>query len=62
MCIATVGKIKSIEGKKVMVEYPDKVRQVLVGDEKVKVGDWVLVQMGIIIKILTPQEAKERLL
>lgn len=62
MCLGFAGRIKSIEGKKVEVQYPGEVRQVLVGDEKVKVGDWVLVQMGIVIKILTPKEAKERLL
>lgn len=62
MCIAFPGQIKSIEGKRVMVQYPGEVRQVLVGDEKIKIGDWVLVQMGIVIKILTPKEAKERLM
>lgn len=62
MCLAVPGKIKSIEGKKVLVQYPEEVRQVLVGDEKIKVGDWVLVQMGIVIQILTPKEVKERLI
>jgi len=61
MCLAIPGQIKSIEGKKVFVEYDQEVRQVLVGDEKIKVGDWVLVQMGIIIQKLSPKEAKERL-
>lgn len=62
MCLAVPGKIKSIEGKKVMVQYPGETRQVLVGDERIRIGDSVLVQMGIVIKILTPKEAKERLI
>lgn len=62
MCLAVPGKIKSIEGKKVFVQYGQEVRQILVGDEKIKVGDWVLVQMGIVIQILTPKEVKERLI
>lgn len=58
MCLAVPGKIKSIIGKEVLVQYEQEVRQILVGDEKIKVGDWVLVQMGIVIQILTPKEAK----
>ncbi|OGH10475.1 MAG: hypothetical protein A2857_00710 [Candidatus Levybacteria bacterium RIFCSPHIGHO2_01_FULL_36_15] len=59
MCLAIPGKITKIEGHKVLVEYPGQTRQALVGNEPVKVGDYVLVQMGIVIKILTPSEAKE---
>ncbi len=62
MCLAIAGKIKNISGKKVEIQYPGEVRQALAGDEKIKIGDYVLVQMGIIIKILTPKEAKERLI
>jgi hydrogenase assembly chaperone HypC/HupF len=57
MCLAIPGKIKKIEGKRVYVQYPEEVREVLAGDEKVKVGNYVLVQMGIVIKILTSKEA-----
>jgi hydrogenase maturation factor len=32
-------------------------RQVLVGDKKVKVGDKVLVQMGIIVKVISEKES-----
>ena len=59
MCLAIPGKIVKIEGRRVMVEYPGKeVRLALVGDEPVKVGDYVMVQMGIVIKIISPKEAK----
>ncbi len=56
MCLAIPGKVKKIEGKKAIVEYPDETREVLIGEEGVKVGDYVLVQMGIIIKILSSSE------
>lgn len=58
MCLAIPGKVSKIEGKRVWVQYPLEVREVLAGDEKVKLGDSVLVQMGIIIKILSEGEAK----
>lgn len=61
MCIATPGRVKKIVGKKVLVQYPEEIREALLSDEKVKVGSWVLVQMGIVIRVLTPKEAKERL-
>lgn len=57
MCIAAPGKIIKVDGKAATVEYPGTTRQVLIGNESVKIGDWVLVQMGIIIKILTPEES-----
>ncbi|KKU47664.1 MAG: hypothetical protein UX68_C0030G0003 [Parcubacteria group bacterium GW2011_GWA2_46_9] len=57
MCLAIPGKIKEIKGRQVLVEYPEETRLALVGDEPVKVGDCVLVQMGIVIKILTSEEA-----
>ena len=57
MCLAIPGKIKEIKGRQVLVEYPEETRLALVGDEPVKVGDYVLVQMGIVIKILSSNEA-----
>jgi len=57
MCLAIPGKIKEINGREVLVKYPTETRKVLVGDEPIEVGDHVLVQMGIIIKILTQEEA-----
>ncbi|MDO8638636.1 MAG: HypC/HybG/HupF family hydrogenase formation chaperone [Candidatus Daviesbacteria bacterium] len=61
MCLAIPGRVKKIEGKKILVSYSGEIRQVLTGDEKVKVGGWVLVQMGIVIKVLTSKEALELL-
>lgn len=56
MCIAFPGEIIKIEGLKAQVKYPTEVRTALVGEENVKVGDEVLVQMGIIIQILNPSK------
>lgn len=58
MCLAFPGKIKKINGKSATVEYPLETREVLVGEKNLKVGDLVMVQMGIIIKKLTPKEAR----
>ena len=59
MCLAIPGKILKVEGQKITVEYPGQIRQALAGGESVKIGDWILVQMGVVIKILTPEEAKK---
>ncbi|MDO8497724.1 MAG: HypC/HybG/HupF family hydrogenase formation chaperone [bacterium] len=61
MCLAIPGKVHKIEGKKVWVKYPHAIREVLAGDEPVKVGDFVLVQMGIILKIVSLREAASSL-
>jgi len=59
MCLAIPGKVKDIKGEKILVQYPQETRMALAGGEKVKVGDFVMVQMGIVIKILTPEEVKQ---
>jgi hydrogenase assembly chaperone HypC/HupF len=58
MCLAIPGKIKEINGQEVLVAYPGEERRVLLGGEEVAVGDYVMVQMGIVVKKITPHEAK----
>ena len=58
MCLAVPGKIKKIEGRKVILDYGTEERQALISDDPVKVGDYVMVQMGVIIKVLSKTEAK----
>lgn len=58
MCLAIPGKIKEIEGQKVVIDYLGETREALAGGEKVRVGDNVLVQMGVVVKILTNEEAE----
>jgi len=59
MCLAIPGKVTRIEGLRAEVAYPGQTRPAFVGEKNTKVGDFVLVQMGIIIKVLNPQETKE---
>ena len=61
MCLAIPGKVKKINGRQAVVEYPNDVRPVMVGEDNVKVGDFVMVQMGIIVKIISPEEASDAL-
>ena len=58
MCLAIPGKIKEIQGQKLIVEYPTETRQALAGGTKVSIGDYVLIQMGVVLKVVTEKEAK----
>jgi hydrogenase assembly chaperone HypC/HupF len=57
MCLAIPGKVKKILDRQTLVEYPSESRLVLTGGIPVKIGDYVLVQMGIIIKKISKTEA-----
>ncbi|EKD96116.1 MAG: hypothetical protein ACD_24C00176G0001, partial [uncultured bacterium] len=39
------------------VEYPTETRQALAGGMPLKVGDYVMIQMGIAIRVVTKKEA-----
>jgi hydrogenase expression/formation protein HypC len=59
MCIAAPGKVIKIQGKKAIVAYPgNETRQAFISDGKVKVGSYVMVQMGIIVQTLSEKDAK----
>ncbi len=59
MCLAIPGKVINTKGQKVTVQYPQERREVFAGGMSVVVGDWVLVQMGIVVKVLSEEEALE---
>ncbi|MBI3887984.1 HypC/HybG/HupF family hydrogenase formation chaperone [Candidatus Microgenomates bacterium] len=61
MCLAIPGKIIKIAGRKAIVQYPGEQRVALVGEEGLKVGDHVMVQMGIIVKKISSIEAGKML-
>jgi hydrogenase expression/formation protein HypC len=62
MCIAAPGKVIKIEGKKALVEYSGEIiNQALIGNEKIRIGSYVLVQMGIIIDVLSRKQANLRI-
>ena len=58
MCLAVPGKVKNVNGKLVTVSYPSEDRDVFSGGVDVEVGDYVLVQMGVIVKKIPEKEAK----
>ena len=58
MCLAIPGKVIKIEGRQALVQYPQEERAVMVGGTPIKVGEYVLVQMGIILKVISPKEAE----
>lgn len=57
MCLAIPGKLIAIDGHRATVEYPGQTRQAMLGDPDFQIGDYVMVQMGIVSKKLTPEEA-----
>ena len=61
MCLAIPGKIIKIQGRQAYVQYPGQVNRALIGNDPVKVGDYVLVQMGIVISRLSKKESESSL-
>ncbi len=59
MCLAIPGEIIKIEGRKVWVKYPGITNIAMMSDEEVKVGDMVMVQMGIVVRKLNKKQAEE---
>lgn len=58
MCLAIPGKVVSLEKRQALIQYPNEVRKAYLSDVTPQIGDYVMVQMGIIIKILTSEEAE----
>lgn len=59
MCLAIPGKIKQVDGREALVEYPGEIRRAFLGDDvKAIVGDYVMVQMGVVVKKISAKEAK----
>jgi len=58
MCIAAPGKVIRIEGKKALIQYPgNETRYAMITDEKIKIGNFVSVQMGLIVNVLSKAES-----
>ena len=58
MCLAIPGIVKEINGQKLTIKYPTETRNAIAGGTPVKVGDYVMIQMGIVVKVVTEKEAK----
>lgn len=61
VCLAIPGQIINIKGKQAIVQYPGQSQPALIGETGINVGDFVIVQMGIIVKKLNKTEAKAAL-
>lgn len=61
MCLAVPGKIVKVGKRQVEVEYPGvgETRRALVGGDRAKEGDWVMVQMGVVQRVLSGEERVE---
>lgn len=62
MCIAAPGQVTAIVDKMAAITYFGvEERKAMIAEVVPSVGDYVLVQMGIILKILSKKEAQESL-
>ena len=63
MCLAVPGKVIHIRGNKAIVLYQlnnlHSKRSAIIADVKAKVGEYVMVQMGIITRRLSSKQAKQ---
>ena len=58
MCIAAPGKVIAINGKIATVSYMGNEQNAMIMDIVPQISDFVLVQMGIIVKVLSEEESK----
>lgn len=62
MCLAIPGKILKVDGREALIEYPGENRRAFLGDDiKADLGDFVMVQMGVVVKKISAKEAKASL-
>lgn len=59
MCLTIPAKVVSMEKNKAIVDFADKKEKVDTQLVKVKVGDYVMVSNGFVIKKVNKKEAKE---
>ena len=57
MCLAIPGKVIKVDGRQATVKYPQQIRKAFIGDVVPEVGNYVMVQMGIVIQIISKQDA-----
>ena len=61
VCLAIPGQVIKIKGRQAIIKYPGQENPAMIADEPVKIGDMVMVQMGIIVKKLDQQEVQQAL-
>ena len=58
MCQAPVGKVLSVDGRKLIVEYNGKRKELGTKLPEIKTGDYVLFSLGIAIDKVDKEEAE----
>lgn len=61
MCLAVPGKIVRIDGEDAIVDYGGQHRSGRLLESGYLVGDYVLIQGGVVIEKIPEEEAKESL-
>ena len=61
MCLAIPGRIVSINQDRAIVDYNTKKRTAKIVEGNYKVGDYVIVQGGIILQRIPKKDAEEML-
>lgn len=59
MCVAAPGKVIEINGDTAVIDYNSNKVNANKGIVDVKVGDYVLVHAGLIIQVISEDEAKD---
>jgi len=59
MCLIIPGKVISLRGNKAMVNFNGKREQVDTQLVRIKIGDYVMVSNGFVIKKINQKEAQE---
>jgi len=59
MCLAIPGKITKIEKDKAVIDYGKEKRTAKLVEDGFSVGDYVLVQTGLVVKKIPEKEALE---
>lgn len=61
MCVAAPGKVIEINGDTAVIDYNGNKVNANKGIVDIKIGDYVLVHAGLIIQVLSENEAKNML-
>ena len=66
MCLAVLGCVAAVDGEHAVVAIDGRHRRVslamlMLEEQQVTIGDWVLVHTGIAVSVLDPDDAAEAL-
>ena len=61
MCLAIPGKITEINGDVATIDYIKEQRKAMILENKFNVGDYVIVQAGVVLQKVSEKEARKSL-